>query len=271
MKDRAEIIAEKLVSEIKYSGISIEDGDFKFDFQNDTPSDIIKLASYRLHCSAFKNNVYWFGYQFEDNVSSKDRTAFINRLKGIGGNSFSESELKRFIELPMNSLSCKVSSYKISNFVYPLSGRSQLVTKMIRVIGEWLSRNVKSCSFELVKQAPVNVQFDWISFSKDYGNNANYDQMVKHIEEGILPAIHKLDYFSLAHSVKPKYRPYIKNYLGFPDLKKLEQFASLKGQNILIVDDINTSGSTLNEILRILNEVNENCDIYIYTLIGKNL
>lgn len=269
MKDRAEIIAEKIATEIKYSGVSIEDGDFKFDFQSDSTNGIIKLASYRLHCSAFKNNVYWFGYQFEDNASSKDRTAFINRLKGIGGSSFSESELKRFIELPMNSLSCKISSYKISNFVYPLSGRSNLVTKMIRIIHEWLSRDIKSSPFELVKQAPTNIKFDWPAFRDDYASNPNYEQMIRHVKENILPAIRELDYFSLAHNVKPKYRPYIKNYLGFPDLEKLEQFASLKGQNILIVDDINTSGSTLNEILRILNEVNENCDIYIYTLIGK--
>ena len=39
---------------------------------------------------------------------------------------------------------------------------------------------------------------------------------------------------------------------------------------ILRVDDINTSGSTLREPLRIINEINSNCNIYIYTLIGKN-
>ena len=269
MKNKTEIIAEKIALEIKYSGISVEDGNFQFDFDNDAPGDIIKLASYRLNSSAFKNNVYWFGYQFEASATSRERTAFINKLKGIGGESFPASVLRRFIELPMNALSNKISSYKISNFVYPLSGRSNLVTKMIRIIHEWLSRDIKSSSFELVKQAPVNIKFDWLSFRDDYASNPNYEQMIKHVKENILPAIQELDYFSLAQNVKPKYRPYITNYLGFPDLSKLEKYASLKGQNILVVDDINTSGSTLNEILRILNEVNENCNIYIYTLIGK--
>ena len=45
---------------------------------------------------------------------------------------------------------------------------------------------------------------------------------------------------------------------------------TLDAKNILIVDDINTSGSTLRELLRIINEINSNCNIYIYTLIGKN-
>ena len=38
---------------------------------------------------------------------------------------------------------------------------------------------------------------------------------------------------------------------------------------ILIVDDINTSGSTLTEILRIIKAINNQCEIYIFTLIGK--
>ena len=64
MKNKTEIIAEKIALEIKYSGISVEDGNFQFDFDNDAPGDIIKLASYRLNSSAFKNNIFWFGYQF---------------------------------------------------------------------------------------------------------------------------------------------------------------------------------------------------------------
>lgn len=269
MENRLDIITERIAHDIRYSGISVKEHDFQFDFDDDSESDIIKLASYQLKCSKFKNKAYWFGYQFEPNASSQDRTAFINKLKGIGGESFSQSDLRRFIELPMNALSCKINSYKITNFIFPMSGRSQLVAKMVKIIHEWLSRKTKSSTFELVKQAPTNVKFDWQTFEDDYMDNPNYLQMVKHVREEIMPAIHSLDYFSLAHNVKPKYRPYITNYLGFPDLSKLEQFASLKGENILIVDDISTSGSTLNEILRILNEVNDCCNIYVYTLIGK--
>ena len=40
-------------------------------------------------------------------------------------------------------------------------------------------------------------------------------------------------------------------------------------QNILVVDDVTTSGSTLNEVLRTLRILNEDNDITIFSLIGR--
>ena len=253
---------------IKKAGIVFENNNFKFNFENDSDNDIIKLAAYKLNCTNFKNNVYWFGYKFEDNVSSSQRTSFINYIKGISGN-IPEKDLRRFIELPLFSLKGQFNTYNIDCFVYPCSQRSQLVNKMVEIIGECTQHDISRSSFELVKKAPTEIKFDWSLFDSLYENNEGYEQMKKHIENEILPKIKQLDYFSLAKNVKIKYRPFITNYIGFPDIKSLEKFKKLKGNNILIVDDINTSGSTLNEILRILNKVNQNCNIFIYTLIGR--
>ena len=40
-------------------------------------------------------------------------------------------------------------------------------------------------------------------------------------------------------------------------------------QNVLIIDDVTTSGSTLNEILRTLRILNEDNEITIFSLIGR--
>ena len=45
--------------------------------------------------------------------------------------------------------------------------------------------------------------------------------------------------------------------------------ATIKKQNILIIDDVTTSGSTLNEILRTLRILNEDNEITIFSLIGR--
>ena len=112
------------------------------------------------------------------------------------------------------------------------------------------------------------IEFDWESFEADYGDDSyRYSQMSDYVKNELLPKIHNLDYFSLAHSVKPKYRRYIKNFLNLDEIQA-NRLASLKGNNILIVDDINTSGATIDEILRIISLINNSCNIYIYTLIG---
>lgn len=43
----------------------------------------------------------------------------------------------------------------------------------------------------------------------------------------------------------------------------------LRRQNILIIDDVTTSGSTLNEILRVLRILNEDNETAIFSHIGR--
>ena len=48
-----------------------------------------------------------------------------------------------------------------------------------------------------------------------------------------------------------------------------ELCATIRKQNVLIIDDVTTSGSTLNEILRTLRILNEDNEITIFSLIGR--
>ena len=48
-----------------------------------------------------------------------------------------------------------------------------------------------------------------------------------------------------------------------------ELSSMIRQQNVLVIDDVTTSGSTLNEILRTLRILNEDNDITIFSLIGR--
>lgn len=245
-------------------------GKFIFDYSVNLPTDIIDITSKHLYTDNFQNNVYWFGYEFKDTVSSKDRTEFIHYIKGLTEPKIEEEQLRKFVKYPLTELRQYVNQYHIDCFISPRSNRSNLVQIMIEEIGTATSRNMNKCSFELVKNLPSCVTFDWELFDNDHvGNEQAYKDIQKYVNEVMLPKIHKLDYFSLAKNVKPKYRKYIQNYLRFDTEQNEQTFSKLKGSNILIVDDINTSGSTLQEILRIVNSINTNCNTFIYTLIGK--
>jgi len=49
-----------------------------------------------------------------------------------------------------------------------------------------------------------------------------------------------------------------------------ELCSMIRQQNVLVIDDVTTSGSTLNEILRTLRILNEDNEITIFSLIGRN-
>ena len=48
-----------------------------------------------------------------------------------------------------------------------------------------------------------------------------------------------------------------------------ELSSMIRQKNVLVIDDVTTSGSKLNEILRTLRILNEDYDITIFSLIGR--
>lgn len=252
-----------------YTGARKTDNGFEIDYRYNYPEDIIDIVEPQLYSTIHNNNIYHFGYRFNDNVDSKDRTEFIHAIKQIGDNALTDDQLDQFIKHPLKYLNNKINLYNIDCMVYPLSNRSPLVSKIVRAINDMTLHEMNRCSFEFVKSAPVNIGFDFESFEADNGSKQGYDQMIEYINDHLLPKIHELDYFSIAQNVKAKYRPYITGFIDFKDQESADRFSKLKGDNILVVDDVNTTGSTLNEILRKLGKINNNCNIYVFTLIGK--
>lgn len=272
--------ANKNLPDSKYKMINegvrlLDDGTFGFDYTLNLPTDIVNLhyPKIALTQSKISNRVYWFGYEFNPDADSKTRTEFINYLKGTNTDStkITANEVIQFIELPLGALHEKINLYKLDCFVYPNSKRSKLVQTMIEVILSMTAHGLNYLPIELVKQASTEVQFDWEAFKLKHSQytKGDFKNVYDYVNNVLLPKIHDLDYFSLAKNVKPKYRPYIKNYLTFKNPEDKEVMTKLEGKNILILDDINTSGSTINEILRVIGEINETCNIYIFTLIGK--
>ena len=59
------------------------------------------------------------------------------------------------------------------------------------------------------------------------------------------------------------------NFLRFATEQDKELCATIRKQNILVMDDVTTSGSTLNEVLRALRILNDDNEITIFSLIGR--
>lgn len=285
-KELSQIISESIqtimgigTGKILSEGVRYDDSNdsFIFDFEDDKSTDIIQLKKVGYKISAF-NHCYYYGYGFEPDIESSKRSNFIHSLKFPDG-KISESDKKTFIVNAVNKLDSDISLPAYKLIVYPES-MSELNREMLKYLNRFASPNI--ANMELIKSLPSKIEFDYDRFymeildAKLPNGRCRYSQKQKDaviiaIKE-MMNRIHGLQYFSIARDVrKSKYRQYIKNYYSFKDESDRKLFESILNSNILIIDDIVTSGSTLSNVLNCLRSINDSNNIVIFSLIGKEI
>ena len=257
-------------------GITLKDNNnFVFDFNYDGTNDIIHLIHNGYQVTAF-NKCFYYGYEFGEDVEGRVRSAFIKYLK-FSSNLRNEPSLTHFIQKAIDDLSQKINLYDYDLVIMPESS-SKVNKYMLRYIYRFAQPMMRH--IELIKSLPESISFDMHGYEQQYLNDVlengrpryteSQKQQVRDNINEMMNDIHKKDYFTIAKDVKKnKLRPYITDFLCFKDEKDKQLCDRIREQNILIIDDITTSGSTLNEILRTLRILNENNNISIFSLIGR--
>lgn len=250
---------------------------FIFDFENDYETDIIKLKKVGYKVSAF-NHCYYFGYQFENDIDSTKRTKFIHSIKFPDG-KISEKDKSTFIINAVDKLDSDISLPSYELIVYPES-MSEINRDMLKYLNRFTSPEI--VNMELIKTLPSKIEFDYNRFNVEVLNGKlsngrdrytpqQKEETIKNIQT-MMDSIHKLEYFSIARDIKKtKYRQYIRKYYTFKDENDKQLFESIQNTNILIVDDIVTSGTTISHLLKCLRSINDSNNIVIFSLIGKNI
>ena len=271
---------------IKYDSILQK---FVFDFEHDGGEDIVSLTGNGYQVEAF-GKCFYYGYEFAEQVDGAVRSAFIKHVK------FSESiqdnpDLAMFIKKAVDNLSHQINLYDYNLVVMPESS-SKVNEYMLRYIYRFAQPTLRK--MELVKNLPANISFDMDAYEQQYldgvleNGRARYTEAqkeeVKKSINQMLDLIHKKDYFTIAKDVKKsRYRPYMMQFLKYASKADEELCATIRQQNVLVIDDVkdcqwqsdseaenkNTSGSTINEILRTLRILNEDNEITIFSLIGR--
>lgn len=253
-----------------------EEQRFVFDFEHDGVDDVISLTGRGYQIEAF-GKCFYYGYEFADSVSGALRAKFINYMK-FQPNLRENVELTDFIKNAVDNLSKKINLYNYDLVVFPQSS-SKVNSYMLRYIYRFAQPRLRE--IELVKSLPSAISFDMDAYEKQYFNDVLEDgrprftqaqkEEVKAKIWEMIDLIHKKDYFTIAKDVKKsRFRPYMMNFLRFATEADEQLCKSIRQQNILIIDDVTTSGSTLNEVLRTLRILNEDNEITIFSIIGRH-
>lgn len=248
---------------------------FVFDFGHDGGDDLVSLTGEGYQVEAF-GKCFYYGYEFSDQVESSLRSAFIKYVK-FSDQLQDNPDLTEFIKRAVDHLNRKINLYDYDLVVMPESS-SKVNQYMLRYIYRFAQPTLRK--MELVKALPANISFDIDAFEQLYlevvleNGRPRYTEAQKdEVRQSIahmLDLIHQKDYFTIAKDVKKsRFRPYMMQFLKFATKADEELCATIRQQNVLIIDDVTTSGSTLNEILRTLRILNEDNDISIFSLIGR--
>ena len=184
-------------------------------------------------------------------------------------------DLTQFIKKAVDNLDKKINLYDYNLVVMPESS-SKVNQYMLRYIYRFAQPMLRE--MELVKALPSSISFDMDAFEKQYFNDVLENGRPRYTEKqkeevrqsitSMLDLIHRKDYFTIAKDVKKsRWRPYITNFLKFATPADEELCKKIRQQNVLVIDDVTTSGSTLNEILRTLRILNEDNEITVFSLI----
>ena len=248
---------------------------FVFDFEHDGVEDIISLTGDIYQVEAF-GKCFYYGYEFGDNVSGSVRSAFIHHVK-FSDRLQDDPDLTQFIQKAVNNLNHRVNLYDYDLVVMPESS-SKVNQYMLRYIYRFAQPTLRK--MELVKNLPASISFDMDAFNEAYlddvlenGRPRYTEAQKEEVRENIrqmIELIHRKDYFTIAKDVKKsRFRPYMMQFLRFASEADEQLCRTIREQNVLIIDDVTTSGSTLGEVLRTLRILNEDNRITIFSLIGR--
>ena len=258
-------------------GVTFDDKEqhFVFDFEHDGTEDIVSLTGNGYQVEAF-GKCFYYGYEFSDQVDGAVRSAFIKYVK-FTENLQDSPDLTTFIKKAVDQLNRRINLYDYNLVVMPESS-SKVNQYMLRYIYRFAQPMLRK--MELVKALPKTISFDMDGYEQSYlddvleNGRPRYTRAqkeeVKQTIQKMLDLIHQKDYFTIARDVrKSRFRPYMMNFLKFASEQDRELCATIRKQNILVMDDVTTSGSTLNEILRTLRILNEDNLVTVFSLIGR--
>ena len=239
---------------------------FDFDFGKDIKGDILDLTKEPYQSNRFKN-VYWFGYKFNKDIDHNEKKEFIKILKNCDERDFYTEERRRFIQKPLALLEDSARIRDVDCTIYPKSNRSGINNYQVKQVGRYFN-DKNRVSIELIKEESKKVKFDKKKFFEDHASDYKNETFRKQAEESfdkMVDKIHKLEYFSISE-LPFKFRHYVSNYLKFTNPEvDLNPY-----HKAIVIDDIVTSGSTLEQIIIMCKNLNPNLELYIYAIIDSD-
>lgn len=252
-----------------YGGVSIENNSAIFNFEEDSDNDIIKLCENSPITETLSCIPHIFGFSYTDIANRSQKEVFRKILKSVPTKYM--DDVYDFVEAGMFNLD---RLFPIENFsaivnVESTNKSSISCIDLMKLQLEEFS-GLSNTSFSLIKRICNEVKFDE-RMAYNALKKLNYSE--ERISKTIKIAKAKLEsdgLFSMKRFLPPEIRKSFFDYLKFPDKITEDKYRSLQGVEVLIYDDLYTSGATLLEMSKYLHKINPNNRITAFALVKQH-
>ncbi len=210
-----------------------------------------------------------YGYQYNPKCELPRLQQFREQLK----HPQNVNHLDEFVETGILRMSEQVSldNFKVIIRVKPTRTPSVLDTMWLYL--DYHS-NSKFISLQLIKDTYDNVTFDYDRAVAAL-RRRNYDDddiaiIINRIKSVFDEHKGSLELFEMKRFLPASIRKYFTNFLKFSTEEESQAYRALQGVNVLIYDDLLTSGATLLEAKRYLTAINPSNTLTCYVLIKQH-
>jgi pyrimidine operon attenuation protein/uracil phosphoribosyltransferase len=254
-------------------GIRFENNQVVFDFNADQPGDIIplKLQKYNDKFVSMNNIPTYYAYRinpsYKGSVQSDPRIATVrDAIKNV---TISREDYVRFITkafINFDQRVDKLSSYDL--IVLPQSS-SPLLVQVVESLGQKYGTAIEVIDSAFVKNKITDITVDpqIIQGIRDKYGDKKADYIAKRYADLIKSAEVNGEFKMKKIPTDMGFRRGITNFLHINDNRKDAILKQVYGGKILIVDDIITSGTTMVEMKRLLDDLGA-ASVNLFCILG---
>ena len=230
-------------------GISFQDNKFVFNFNSDKEGDIVPLKYSKSHTSKKFGFNFFFGWSINFKGASKEECDLFR--KSIKNNSsYINPEDKQLL---INKAVIKFDSiFDIASYdiiIYPKSS-SSLVFEIAKAL-KAKSTNTILANDVIVKNKLENIKIDYDKYISSAKTPEEAAKRKKDLDNDFKRATKDGNFqIKKVHQFR---KGMFSNYMVFDDKVTRQIFNSISNGRVIVVDDIFTTGTTIKEIMSLVN------------------
>lgn len=257
-----------------FAGITItNDDEIVFDWDKDSPQDVLKLAASTSGKFIQDGITYFYAYTWSDTATSYQINRVRRYLKSLGNSKdIYSQDVEDFVELGV----LKFDEFKPLKIFSVLIGiEPSKFPSLVDVMDGYLMEYSQSpiVDIRLVKNTYEHVEFD---------NSKAYKALLKsglsshRADREIQFTIRKFQelkssgtLFEMKRFLPRAIREGFYNFLKFKTEEEKQLYMELQGVDVLIYDDFLTSGSTVKEVVRYLKSIHNENQLTVFVLVKQ--